>query len=89
MYRRILFVGIVPLMSRKNLMRGAVGMGFSLVSMVCYREVMPFRIDTTNALAYVAQVVVFLTYAVSLLVDLCIWLQPTVRSDQSHPIPLS
>ena len=71
MYRRILFVGILPLIARENLMRGAVGLGFSLVSMILYREILPYRVETTNTLAYAAQVVVLLTYAVSRFVDYC------------------
>ena len=69
MHRRILFVGTLPLMARKNLMRGAVGLGFSLVSVMFYREVLPYRVETTSTLAYAAQVVVLLTYAVSRFVD--------------------
>jgi hypothetical protein len=63
MFRRVLFVGLIPLMSPSTLRRGILGVLFSLISLVVYHELIPFRIPFTNTLAYIAQLVIFLTYA--------------------------
>ena len=69
MYRVILLVGILPLIARTNLVRGAVGLAFSLLSMILHREISRFTMPLTNAIAYVAQVVIFLTSACCVLIE--------------------
>jgi uncharacterized integral membrane protein len=56
MWRRILFVGVLPLMSTNPLARSAIGMALSTVSMIVYREYNPFLVPRTNELAYLAQI---------------------------------
>jgi hypothetical protein len=48
MFRRILFVGVVPLMAQTALLRSAIGLGFALMSMIIYRELTPFMSADTN-----------------------------------------
>ena len=55
-YRRILFISILPLLSTKTSRRAALGVFFSILSSVCYREGEPFRKEgINNILAFVAQ----------------------------------
>jgi hypothetical protein len=52
LYRRILFVGVLPLLSSKTRRKAAIGFMFALCSAFFYREVEPFRKQGTNILAY-------------------------------------
>ena len=47
-YRRIFFVGIIPLLSPNKLERCAIGLSLSIVSMVSYRELQPFALEETS-----------------------------------------
>lgn len=66
MYRRVLFVGLLPLLSAASDRRAALGVFFSLCSLAFYREVEPFLRPSTNILAHVAQYANLLTYAAAL-----------------------
>jgi hypothetical protein len=52
MYRRILFVGILPLLSTKSRRKAAIGFAFGICSALLYREIEPFTKQGTNILAY-------------------------------------
>jgi hypothetical protein len=52
MYRRILFLGVLPLLSPKTGLKAAIGFVFGISSALLYREVKPFRKKGTNILAY-------------------------------------
>lgn len=56
MWRRILFVGVLPLMSSNSLARSSIGLALSTVSMIVYRESNPFIVKKTNHVAYIAQI---------------------------------
>jgi hypothetical protein len=56
MYRRIIFVGVLPLVSSVAATRASFGCILSIISLVYFREEAPYRFESTNALAYVAQV---------------------------------
>ena len=69
MYRRILFVGALPLLSAKVSRRAGIGVGLALVSAIVYREVEPFQRDSTNVLVHVAQYSILLTFASALAIE--------------------
>ena len=53
-YRRILFVGLLPLTTSNVPRRAALGMFFSMISALAFRELQPFHNLNTNLLLYVA-----------------------------------
>jgi hypothetical protein len=56
MYRRILFIGILPLTSRQSSVRASFGCILAVMSAAYFREKKPYRVEYTNTIAYVAQV---------------------------------
>lgn len=56
MYRRIFFVGILPLISPVSATRASFGCVLAIASVVYFREEQPYRVRFTNFIAYVAQV---------------------------------
>jgi len=69
MWRRIFFIGIVPLLSTKAVRRSAIGFFCSLLSYIFYREVEPFQRRSTNVVAYVAQFSILMTYGAALVIE--------------------
>jgi len=69
MYRRILFVGILPLLTAASSRRAALGLLFSLCSVAFYGELTPFLRSSTNLLAYVAQYANLLTFGAGLAIE--------------------
>jgi hypothetical protein len=59
MYRRIVFIGILPLTSRNPAVRASLGCILAIASYVFIRENNPYRVGFTNFIAYIAQVCVF------------------------------
>jgi hypothetical protein len=57
MYRRILFIGILPLTSHRSSIRASFGCILAISSAVYLREKKPYRVEYTNTIAYVAQVI--------------------------------
>lgn len=43
MYRRIIFVGVIPLLGKGSSTRAYVGAALSLISTIYFREMNPFR----------------------------------------------
>jgi hypothetical protein len=68
MYRRIIFLGVIPLLGSDSASRGYAGAALSLLSCIYYRESIPFRVPFTNFLAVVAQYVILLCFMSALLV---------------------
>ena len=62
LYRRVAFIGVLPLLSSKADRRAAIGVLLSIVSLAVYGEVAPFQRDTTKILARVAQYSIFMTF---------------------------
>ena len=62
LYRRVAFIGVLPLLSAKADRRAAIGVLLSIVSLAVYGEVGPFQRDSTKILARVAQYTIFMTY---------------------------
>jgi hypothetical protein len=69
MYRRIVFVSIIPLTSNVKATRASLGCLLGVVSMLYYREENPFRRDFTNIIAYVAQAAIFVTFYAALSIE--------------------
>jgi hypothetical protein len=57
MYRRITFIGILPLISPISAIRSSVGMVLAFASAVYFREEEPYQVSFTNVIAHIAQVV--------------------------------
>ena len=62
LYRRVAFIGVLPLLSAKADRRAAIGVLFSIVSLAVYGEVGPFQRESTKILARVAQYSIFMTF---------------------------
>jgi hypothetical protein len=56
MYRRIIFIGIIPLVSPNPATRSSFGCMLAIMSAAYFREEQPYRVDFTNVIAHVAQV---------------------------------
>ena len=65
-YRRMVFVGILPLVSPQASMRASMGVLLAIMSVSYYREEAPFRVPFTNVIALVAQYVILIVYYVGL-----------------------
>jgi hypothetical protein len=67
MYRRIIFLGVLPLLGSDSVGRAYAGIALSLVSCIYFRETTPFRVPFTNFLGVVSQYVILLAYMAALL----------------------
>jgi hypothetical protein len=56
MYRRIVFVGIVPLVSPNPSTRASFGCMLAIMGVAYFREEQPYRVEFTNTIAHIAQV---------------------------------
>ena len=56
MYRRIMFIGIVPLVSPNPATRASFGCMLAIMSVAYFREEQPYRVEFTNTIAHIAQV---------------------------------
>jgi serine/threonine protein kinase/membrane protein implicated in regulation of membrane protease activity len=62
MYRRIIFIAVIPLLGNEQSIRAIIGCMLSLVMIGFVREVSPFIRGATNILLGVAQYQIFLTF---------------------------
>mmetsp|Transcript_16416 Transcript_16416/g.19416 ORF Transcript_16416/g.19416 Transcript_16416/m.19416 type:complete len:253 (+) Transcript_16416:141-899(+) len=62
MYRRILFIAIIPLLASQSAIRAALGCAISMVCASLLREISPFIRDATNLLLNLAQYQILVTY---------------------------
>jgi hypothetical protein len=56
MYRRIMYIGVLPLFTPDSSKRASLGCMFAIMSYVYFREEEPFRVSFTNSIACIAQV---------------------------------
>ena len=61
-YRRVVFVSVIPLMSTNTARRASLGCVLAILSLLFYREEQPFRTKFTNLIAYVAQAAILMTF---------------------------
>jgi hypothetical protein len=69
MYRRMVFVSAVPLVSSAPAKRASLGCVLAIASLVFYRESSPFNTKFINLIAYVAQLAIFLTFYAALCIE--------------------
>jgi len=69
LYRRVAFVGVLPLVSTKTSRRSAFGVFVALASIAVYRETEPFEAQHNNILIFVAQYAILLTYGSALAIS--------------------
>jgi hypothetical protein len=69
MYRRILFVSIIPLSSNIKATRASLGCILGVLSMIYFRAENPFRREFNNIIAYVAQTAIFITFYAALSIE--------------------
>jgi hypothetical protein len=68
MYRRIMFIGVLPLFTPNSSKRASLGCIFAIISLVYFREEEPFRVAFTNNIACIAQVMLKYLYTLSVYV---------------------
>lgn len=69
MYRRILFVGVLPLLSSDSSTKAFVGVFLATFSLIYYRELEPFLKANTNLCAATAQYCVLVTFGAALAIQ--------------------
>jgi len=69
MYRRIIFMAIIPLTSNNAVTRAYIGAALSMASMIYFRESYPFNVEFTNVLATVSQYQILFVYVAALFVQ--------------------
>jgi hypothetical protein len=69
MYRRILFVGIVPLCSPLPATRASLGVVLGIMSLAYFIDEKPYRVEVTNFVAVVAQYAILITYYAALAIE--------------------
>ena len=69
MYRRIAFVGVLPLIGPDITVRCYVGVALAMLSAVYFREVTPYRTPSTNLLACIAQYQILTVFVAVLLIN--------------------
>jgi len=69
LYRRIMFIAIIPLCGQNPIVKGYIGACLSICSMIYYREISPYRFAFTNVLATVAQYQILIIYLSALLMQ--------------------
>jgi hypothetical protein len=56
MYRRIAFIGVLPLVSPRSEIKSSFGCILAILSVAYFREEKPYRVRFTNFIAHIAQV---------------------------------
>ena len=69
MLLRVVFCGVISTVTKSTLQRGMIGQMLSLVSLMVYREVMPFRVGFASIIVHVAQLVLFLTFSAAVVIE--------------------
>jgi hypothetical protein len=69
MYRRVCFIGVLPLTSPVSATRASLGCILAIGSVAYFREKQPYRVAFTNFIAHAAQFVILLTYYAALSID--------------------
>jgi hypothetical protein len=69
MYRRIAFIGFVPLVSYEPASRASFGMLLAIISLVYFARYEPYRVHFTNVIAFVGQVSILVTFYAALTLE--------------------
>mmetsp|Transcript_26890 Transcript_26890/g.31711 ORF Transcript_26890/g.31711 Transcript_26890/m.31711 type:complete len:1775 (-) Transcript_26890:503-5827(-) len=73
MYRRIIFIGFLPLISHDPATRASFGLLLAIVSVVYFSQYEPYRVHLTNIIAFVAQVSILVTFYSALTIESVSW----------------
>jgi len=68
-YRRVIFIGVLPLLTQNSPRRAAIGVVMSVCSLAFYREFEPFSRRANNLLVYVAQYTILVTFLTGWAID--------------------
>jgi hypothetical protein len=71
MYRRITFIGVLPLVSADAAIRSSFGMILAILSVAYFREEQPYRVEFTNVVSHIAQVCIYV--CIHIYVCLCVF----------------
>jgi hypothetical protein len=69
MYRRIVFIGILPLVSHEPATRASLGLLLAIISLVYFARYEPYRVHFTNVIAFVGQVSILVTFYAALTLE--------------------
>ena len=69
LYRRVVFIGVLPLASTSTATRASLGLVLSILSIAYFREEQPYRVRFTNVIAHVAQFVILVTFYAALTIE--------------------
>jgi hypothetical protein len=69
MYRRIMFIGIIPLCSNDSASRASLGLLLAIISLVYFGRYKPYRVHFTNVIAFVGQVSILVTFYAALTLE--------------------
>lgn len=69
MYRRIVFVSVIPLIGEDGSTRAYAGCVLALFSTIFFRELTPFRVEFSNFLGVLAQYVILASFMAALLIE--------------------
>jgi hypothetical protein len=69
LFRRIVFISVLPLLSQRNSMKAYIGCTLALFSAIYFRELTPYRVEFINVIAVIAQYVILLDFMAALVLD--------------------
>lgn len=69
MYRRVVFVGVLPLASPNSATKASLGCVLAMASVVYFNSTSPYRVPYTNFIAYTAQYVILIVFYAALAID--------------------
>lgn len=69
LYRRIIFMAVLPLLSKDNAIVSYIGFMLAFLSSIYIRELSPFRVEFTNVIAVIGQYVILLVFMAALLIE--------------------
>jgi hypothetical protein len=69
LYRRVMFISLLPLLSQRTSTVAYVGCTLALFSGIYFRELTPYRVEFINVIAVIAQYVILLDFMAALLLD--------------------
>jgi len=69
LYRRVLFTGVLPLLSKDPAIRAYIGCLLAFISIIYFREQLPYRTGFTNIIGVVAQYLILIVFLAALMIQ--------------------
>ena len=69
LYRRIIFLGVIPLLGNDSAGRAYAGATLALLSTVLFRETMPFKLQATSVLGVISQYAILMAFLAALMIS--------------------